>query len=140
VPVPRGRGTSRRGAGRSGAMLAVVWLLVAAAVVVIGLGAAATLVLVRSDPDEIPRVSDIVATRDEGSVLFAWEDPGLLAGDTYVIVTDTASGGDTSQQTGSRFVVADTDGRTQVCVTVSVNRDGRTGDPSVEACASGADG
>jgi hypothetical protein len=138
--LPRGTGTTRRGAGRSGAMLAVVWLLVAAAVVVIGLGAAATLVLVRSDPDEIPRVSDIVATRDEGSVLFAWEDPGLLAGDTYVIVTDTASGGDTSQQTGSRFVVADTDGRTQVCVTVSVNRDGRTGDPSVEACASGADG
>ena len=138
--LPRGTGSSRRRPLRSGAGLAAVWLLVAAAVVVIGLGAAGTLVLVRSDPDEIPRVTDVVATRDDGSVLFEWDDPGLLAGDTYVIVTDTAAGGDTSQQTASRFVVGDADGRAQVCVTVSVNRDGRTGPPSAEACASGVGG
>ncbi|GAA0959734.1 serine/threonine-protein kinase [Frigoribacterium faeni] len=132
--VPRGTGTGTRADGRSGRMLAVVWLLVAAAVVVIALGAAATLVLVRADSTEIPRVSDVEATRTGSSVTFEWDDPGLRAGDAYVIVAETDSGTDTSQQTTTRFVMGDAPDQGEVCITVRVNRAGKTGAPSAETC------
>ena len=113
-------------------MLALVWAGVAAGVVVIALGATATLVLVRATSTEIPRVADIQATSDGSSVVFTWDDPGLRAGDAYVIRTDD----DTSQQTTTRFVASPAEAGEQLCVSVSVNRSGRTGEPSATACAS----
>jgi hypothetical protein len=62
-------------------------------------------------------------------VSFSWDDPGLRAGDTYVIT----SAGATSQQTGTTFVVSGDPG-TEQCITVAVNRDGRTGAASPEQC------
>ena len=138
--VSRGVATRTGREGRSRTRGAMVGLLVAVAVGVIALGAAATLVLVRSDPDSIPRVVDVEAERDGETVTFRWDDPGLRAGDLYVIETDTAGRADTSQQAGASFVVGDAADRSEVCVTVSVNRAGRTGQPSAETCASGEGG
>ena len=125
------RSTGTRPAARRRGMLALVWGLVAAGVVVIGLGATATLVLVRATSSEIPRVADIASSSDGRSVVFTWNDPGLRAGDAYVIST----GDDTSQQATNRFVVSRPDADERFCITVSVTRDGRTGDPSAQSCA-----
>ena len=126
------RSTGARSTPRRRGMLALVWAGVAAGVVVIALGATATLVLVRATSTEIPRVADIQATSDGSSVVFTWDDPGLRAGDAYVIRTDD----DTSQQTTTRFVASPAEAGEQLCVSVSVNRSGRTGEPSATACAS----
>jgi hypothetical protein len=109
----------------------LVWSLVAAAVVAIGLGATATLVLVRATSTEIPRVTEISATAEGSSVVFTWSDPGLRSGDAYIIST----GSDTSQQTSNRFVASASDTGEQLCITVSVNRAGQSGEPSGEQCA-----
>ena len=127
--VPRSTGT--RPAPRSRRALVLVWSLVAAAVVAIGLGATATLVLVRATSTEIPRVTEISATAEGSSVVFTWSDPGLRSGDAYIIST----GSDTSQQTSNRFVASASDMGEQLCITVSVNRAGQSGEPSGEQCA-----
>jgi hypothetical protein len=88
------RSTGTRPARRDRRVLALVWLLVAAGVVVIALGATATLVLVRATSTEIPRVTGISTSSDGTSVVFSWSDPGLRPGDSYVITT----GDDSSQR------------------------------------------
>jgi hypothetical protein len=125
------RSTGTRPAARDRRVLALVWVLVAAGVVVIALGATATLVLVRATSTEIPRVTGISTSSDGTSVVFSWSDPGLRPGDAYVITT----GDDQSQQTVGRFVASPSDPDDEVCVTVSVNRGGRSGEPSAETCA-----
>ncbi|MBD8659252.1 serine/threonine protein kinase [Frigoribacterium sp. CFBP 8754] len=125
------RSTGTRPARRDRRVLALVWLLVAAGVVVIALGATATLVLVRATSTEIPRVTGISTSGDGTSVVFSWSDPGPRPGDSYVITT----GDDSSQQTVGRFVASPSDPDAEVCVTVSVNRGGRSGEPSAETCA-----
>jgi hypothetical protein len=61
-------------------------VLVVAAVLVVGLGVSATVVLVRTAAgDGIPQVSDISAVEDAGTVEFSWADPGLNDGDRYQI-------------------------------------------------------
>ncbi|MEP6477746.1 MAG: protein kinase [Rhodoglobus sp.] len=119
-PMPQGRG-----------MQALAWGLVAAAVLVIALGATATLVLIRSNSDTIPVVSDISAKTSTETIEFSWSDPGLASGDSYQIVT---SDGGSSIQRAPQFVV-DTQPGERVCITVTVNRDGKTGSPSSEKCA-----
>ncbi|PJJ72709.1 serine/threonine protein kinase [Diaminobutyricimonas aerilata] len=129
VPGPRSTGT--RPAQQTRGMQVLAWSLVASAVLVIGLGAMATWVLIRAGSDEIPVVADIRAERQSGAVEFSWADPGLAEGDSYQV---DVAGGTSSVQQGSRYVV-DAAPDERVCITVTVNREGRTGRTSGEKCA-----
>ncbi|WP_423917694.1 protein kinase domain-containing protein [Frigoribacterium sp. 2-23] len=129
------RSTGARPKPRSKGMILFIWSMVAAAVVVIALGATATLVLIRATSTEIPQVTNIASTTSGSTVEFSWSDPGLRSGDSYVIST----GVDTSIQTSGRFTVDAADGE-QVCITVRVNRAGKTGPSSSESCATAGAG
>jgi len=93
-------------------------------------------VLVRSTSTDIPRVADVASSSDGSSVVFTWSDPGLRAGDTYIIST----GGQTSQQSADRFVATPADPGDEVCITVTVSRGGSTGPASNENCATAGQG
>lgn len=110
---------------------ALVWGLVATAVLVVGLAAVATFVLVRSNLQEVPVVTDITAQQRGTSIEFSWPDPGLRADDSYQI--DIADG-ETSIQRTSTFIIDGEEG-SRVCLTVSVNRGGVSGPASNEKCA-----
>jgi serine/threonine protein kinase len=109
----------------------ITWILVAAAVLVVALGATALVVLLRAaNSSGIPTVTDISATERSGTVEFTWPDPGLDDGDRYQIqVRD----GTSSNQRSPLFRVDAQPGDT-VCITVTVNRQGKVGDPSTEKC------
>jgi hypothetical protein len=109
----------------------LAWILVAAAVAVIALGATATLLLIQAADNEIPVVTDVSATVTGSSVYFAWDDPGLAAGDAYQV---QISDGEPSIQRSPSFTVNAEPGD-RVCITVTVNREGRTGAESAEKCA-----
>ena len=111
-------------------MQLLAWILVACAVLVIALGATATLVLIRSSSNDIPVVSDISADLDGDSVSFRWDDPGLDDSDMYQIALE---GGELSVQSRPQFV-ADGDPGDHVCITVRVSRDGQLGDASNPKC------
>jgi tRNA A-37 threonylcarbamoyl transferase component Bud32 len=111
-------------------MQLLAWILVACSVLVIGLGATATLVLIRSTSNDIPVVSDIGATEQSGSVTFAWDDPGLDDGDVYQVQLD---GDPLSVQSRPQFVADGADGD-RMCITVRVSRDGRLGEESNPKC------
>jgi eukaryotic-like serine/threonine-protein kinase len=108
----------------------VAWMLGAGAVVIIGLTGLTVTLLTRQDATSIPTVSDVSGSVRAGSVVFTWPDPGIRADDTYVV---TVPGGQSSMQRGTQFTV-DPTGVDRVCVSVSVNREGRTGAPSRESC------
>lgn len=108
------------------------WGLVAAAVVVVVLGAVATFVLVRAGAGGIPTVSDISSRVTDDTVTFTWADPGLAFGDSYLITT--GDGTAPVQQREASFTV-DSEPGERVCITVVVNRDGKTGASSGEKCA-----
>ena len=130
TPAPRRFSHSRPSAPRRGVQ-AITWLLIASAVLVIGLGATALVVLIRTSAgDGIPVVTDITATRSDGSVEFAWPDPGIADGDLYEIEVD---GIRTATQAQPRFVVDATPGET-VCLAVTVNRQGKPGQQSAAKC------
>lgn len=130
TPAPRRFSHSRPAAPRRGVQT-ITWLLIAAAVLVTALGATALVVLLRAAADDgIPVVTDIAATQDDGSVEFAWPDPGLAEGDLYEI---EVGGVRTASQAQPRFVVDTTPGET-VCLAVTVNRQGKTGERSAEKC------
>jgi serine/threonine protein kinase len=118
-PMPQSRG-----------MQVLAWSVIAAAVLVIGLGATATLVLIRANSDDIPRVTDIIGTSTATSVEFRWSDPGLASGDSYQVTT---SDGRSSLQGAPAFVLDATKGD-RVCITVAVNRAGKVGPSSSEKC------
>jgi serine/threonine protein kinase len=107
-------------------------LLIAAAVLVAGLGIAATFVLIGATSSGIPTVSNVQAKVTDDTVEFTWADPGLAATDSYQIVTN--DGQPAVQQRTPSFVV-DANPGDRVCVTVTVNREGKTGSPSGEKCA-----
>lgn len=117
---------------------ALVWVLVACAVLVVAGGVTAT-VLLRAHSDAIPSVSDITATTTSttsgASVRFAWQDPGLEAEDTYQIapINDGVAGTTSTQST--RTFVVDAKSGDHVCVTVTVVRAGKLGSPSGQKCA-----
>jgi tRNA A-37 threonylcarbamoyl transferase component Bud32 len=115
---------------------AVTWLLIASAVMVIALGATSLIVLLRaSTAGGIPVVTDISATFGDGTVEFSWPNPGLGDGDLYEI---EVGGRREGIQASPRFVV-DADPGETVCLTVTVNRDGKSGTPSSEKCVDVAD-
>jgi len=118
-PIAQGRG-----------MRALAWSVVASAVVVIVLLATVTLVLVRSNSDGIPQVTDVTATTSGRSIVFSWDDPGIADGDSYQVTT---SDGKSSIQSATKFPV-DAQAGERVCITVAVNRAGKVGQPSAEKC------
>ncbi|WIB25120.1 serine/threonine-protein kinase [Curtobacterium sp. MCSS17_015] len=132
--APSGVGTVHRSAsavrGRRGPRSAVLWASVASAVVIAALAVTTLVVVTRGGADAVPVVTDLRATAGGSSVTFRWTDPGLRPGDTFVVTAD----GTTSQQSGTTFVVTGRPGAEQ-CISVAVNRDGRTGDSSDERCA-----
>jgi tRNA A-37 threonylcarbamoyl transferase component Bud32 len=121
-------GSSQSPGGRRMQLLA--WVLVACSVLVIALGATATLVLIRAGSAAIPVVSDIAAEQDAGTVTFSWPDPGLGDGDSYQVSLD---GSAASLQSRPTFVT-DGDAGDHVCISVRVNRDGKLGTASTPKC------
>lgn len=110
---------------------ALVLSIAACSVLVVALAVTATLVLVRvGSSGDIPVVRDLSGQLTQGTVVFTWTDPGLQADDAYqVAVGDSPP----SIQRGTEFRVDAKPGE-RVCVTVTVNRDGRTGQPSAQKC------
>ncbi|MER3386279.1 MAG: serine/threonine-protein kinase [Microcella pacifica] len=131
--APEPEGASPRTAGarrvRQSRMIAAALLVIA--IVVVGLGATATLSAIQAADGSLPRVSNVEAAREGSTIIFSWSDPGLAEGDVYQVRVD---GGATTLQRTAEFAVAVVEGDT-VCVTVSVAREGRVGAPSDEKCA-----
>lgn len=114
----------------------VVWLLVGCAALVVALGLTATFLLVRvAGADDIPTVRNVAGSVSEGTVVFSWQDPGLRSGDAYQVSVD---GGAPSIQHAREFRVDQAGQR--VCVTVTVNRAGKTGQSSAPKCVGPGDG
>lgn len=107
-----------------------VLAIAAAVVVVLGVSIPLVLASLRTTGGDIPTVTDIAAKSTATGIEFRWSDPGLLASDLYQISVD---GSEQSTQSQNRFVVAAGDDR-RACITVTVNRDGATGNPSGEKC------
>ena len=122
------RGSTRAPVGKRMQLLA--WILVACSVLVIALGATATLVLIRSSSNDIPVVSDIASSINGETVTFTWDDPGLADADAYQIQLD----GDTQSVQSTAEFVADGSPGDYTCMTVRVSRDGRLGEPSNPKC------
>jgi len=118
--------------GPSEGMRLLAWAVVVASFVVIVLGGVAVVALIRANSTGIPTVSDIQSTVVDDTVEFTWADPGLSATDSYRIVTGDA--GPQVQQREASFVV-DAEPGQQVCITVTVNREGKLGAPSGSKCA-----
>jgi hypothetical protein len=128
--APRSTGTRTGGRGRG--LAVVAWALVATAVLAIALGTVATLVLLRTGSGDIPTVTDIQSRVVDDTVEFTWDDPGLRDTDAYQITTN--DGSPAVQQRTASFVV-DAEPGDRVCITVAVNREGKTGPASGEKCA-----
>ena len=132
-----GTGASRSSLGVSATVFnrprrraGLIWALVLASVVVVGGTAAGAAALLQATDATIPSVSDVDGSTRDGSVLFEWPDPGTREGDNFVVALRS---GETSIQRGTVFTV-DPNGVDMVCVTVTVNRDGKYGEPSGEKC------
>ncbi|MEO6200767.1 MAG: serine/threonine-protein kinase [Cryobacterium sp.] len=107
-----------------------MWALIASSVLVVGLAATAASLLVRQANAGIPAVSQVDGRLDSGTVVFSWPDPGVRPVDSYVVTLRT---GESSIQRGTEFSV-DPNGQASVCLTVTVNREGESGEPSGEKC------
>jgi len=112
-----------------GRLRALVWGLVACGVLALALGITAAFVLVNANSG-IPTVSNISVAKQGTTVRFAWKNPGIAAQDEYQITT---SDSDSSLQVANSFVVDAAAGE-HVCITVTVNRDGKLGTPSTPKC------
>jgi hypothetical protein len=107
----------------------LVSVLAGAATAVV-LGAVAVVaVAVTTIQGAIPVVDEVAAEPVDGGVAFAWDDPGLVGADSYLVTT---ASGDAVIQRGSTFRLSGEPGD-ELCITVAVNRDGRSGD-GAEAC------
>jgi serine/threonine protein kinase len=110
----------------------LVWgisIVAALLVALVGAGALAVVLGTRS----IPVVTDLrgaVAEGDGTSVMFTWDDPGLRAGDAYVVAVNGAA---SPPQRTATIAVPAGDGD-HVCAVVTVTRDGKSGAPSAEKC------
>ena len=119
-PVERGRG-----------MRSLAWALIASAILVIALGTTATLMLFQASSESIPQVTDIVAITGANSIRFSWGDPGLTSDDSYQVTT---SDGRSALQRSAEYFAQDAKAGDRVCITVAVNRQGKTGPISAEKC------
>jgi serine/threonine protein kinase len=120
-------GRSRRTTPPSTRRLAWGVSIVAALLVaIVGAGVLAIVQGTRS----IPVVSDVQAVVEEAAVIFSWDDPGIEPGDAYIVTVD---GEASPMQREPRFPV-EIDGQNRVCASVTVTRDGKSGQPSAERC------
>jgi hypothetical protein len=108
------------------------WVVVAASFLVIVLGGVAVVALIRANSTGIPTVSNIQAAVVDDTVEFTWSDPGLTAQDSYRIATN---GGEPGVQQRQASFVVDADAGDEVCITVTVTREGKLGAPSPLKCA-----
>ena len=127
----KGQSSATRPAERWRGMRVLAWGLIVSAVLVIALGATATFVLIRANSDQIPLVTNIVATAGSGAIKFSWTDPGLTVDDSYQVTTGD---GRSALQTSTDYFAQDAKAGDRVCITVAVNRQGKTGPPSAEKC------
>ncbi|WP_369963316.1 serine/threonine-protein kinase [Leifsonia sp. EB34] len=110
---------------------ALIGALVACVVLVVVLAVTASIVLVRANASgDIPIVRDLSGRVSQGTIVFTWSDPGLQSSDSYQVTVDDQP---PSSQRSTEFRVDAKPGET-VCVTVTVNRDGKTGSPSGQKC------
>jgi tRNA A-37 threonylcarbamoyl transferase component Bud32 len=108
-----------------------LWAAISGGVLVLSLAAVTLMLLLRGTGSDIPVVANIAATQTaSGTVEFSWPDPGIAVDDTYQVAV---SGGVSSIQRSPQFVV-DADTGERVCITVTVNRGGKTGPQSNEKC------
>jgi tRNA A-37 threonylcarbamoyl transferase component Bud32 len=110
-------------------MQLLAWILVASSVLVIALGATATLVIIQGSSTDIPVVANIQARQSADAVTFEWADPGIGATDSYHVDLD----GELSVQSQPSFTV-DAEEGDRVCITVQVSRDGTLGAESNPKC------
>lgn len=116
---------------------ALVLSLIACAALVVVLAVTATVVLVRAGAsDDIPTVRDLSGRITGSTIVFTWSDPGLHQGDSYQVTVDDQP---PSLQHATEFRVDAKPGET-VCVTVTVNRSGKSGTPSGQKCVERAGG
>jgi serine/threonine protein kinase len=108
---------------------AVIWGLVAVVALALALGITATVLIINAN-GSIPTVSNINASVQGKTVKFTWQNPGLAAQDEYQISTSDSQ---TSVQLATSFVV-DASAGEHVCITVTVNREGKLGTPSAQKC------
>lgn len=109
----------------------LVSAVVVCALLMAVMAATAIAVLLRSGGDQsIPTVRDLSGQVSGSTIVFSWSDPGIQTDDTYQVAID---GQPPSSQHATEFRV-DAKAGVTVCVTVTVNRDGRTGSPSGEKC------
>ena len=127
--IPQISGT--RPVERSRGMRALAWSLIVSALLVIALGGTATFMLIRGNSDNIPQVTDIVAKSGANSIKFSWNNPGLKAGDLYQLNTGD---GPPALQISSDYSAQGARAGDRICITVAVNRQGKTGPPSAEKC------
>ena len=129
------RGTPQSSGTRPGerprVLRAGTWGLIVSTVVVIGLGVGVAFVLVRANSDGIPQVTDIVAQPGANVTKFSWTNPGLMTDDSYQVTTGD---GRTALQSSTDYLAQDTQAGDRVCITVAVNRQGKTGPPSAQKC------
>jgi hypothetical protein len=124
-------GPVERPAAKGPMSRATLWAAIAGAVLVLSLAGVTAMLLMRGSTSDIPVVANITASETpNGTVEFSWADPGISDDDTYQIAV---SGGNSSIQRSPQFVV-DADAGDRVCITVTVNRDGKTGPKSNEKC------
>jgi hypothetical protein len=108
-----------------------LWAAIVGGVLVLSLAAVTLMLLLRGSSNDIPAVANIAGTETaDGTVEFSWPDPGIATDDTYQVAV---SGGASSIQRSPQFVV-DADAGERVCITVTVNRGGKTGPKSNEKC------
>ncbi|MEO7016258.1 MAG: serine/threonine-protein kinase [Leifsonia sp.] len=110
---------------------ALILAVCACVVLVAALAVTATVVLVKVSADsQIPTVRDLSGRVSNSTIVFTWSDPGLRSDDTYQV---TVGDQPPSIQHATEFRVDAKAGQT-VCVTVMVNRDGKTGPSSGQKC------
>jgi serine/threonine protein kinase len=117
---------------RGSDMHVIAWVGVVVATLIVVLGATVTFTQLQSRSSDIPTVSDISATVSGDVVEFSWADPGIDAGDSYQITT--TDGQPPVQQREPSFVV-DAESGENVCISVRVTRDGKSGPLSAQKCA-----
>ncbi|WP_378146046.1 serine/threonine-protein kinase [Cnuibacter sp. UC19_7] len=107
-------------------------LLGGAALAVVVLAVGGVLLAQQAAQPAIPRVGEITSRADGDRLVFSWADPGLSSQDSYRVATRD---GVTSVQRSAEFS-ADATAGGRICISVTVLRAGRAGEPSAEKCAS----
>ena len=125
------RSTGAGSAPRPRTARTLAWTLVSAAGLIVGLIVALAFAFASTGPSDVPVVSNIQSRVSGETVTFSWQDPGIESTDSYQITT---TDGQSIVQRSREFTVDANPGE-RTCITVMVNREGRSGAVSGEKCA-----